>query len=423
VTSTTSRELGQGVRVMAGDGRGLVVQSSMFDLGWRTRADGVPGSVVMWEGSSFEVVDREPWRRGARWTLEPWTGEDVMRVVAPLDEASVGSAAGAARSTALATRLRPWLWLLSPLLGFAPAAWQRRWRNDWGYPATFATWITGILEVAVGAAGVMEVLSALGAGASLFPWLPRPLVFFALVLFVEGCIRLAQVVSDSEPVGSIVGLVLAVLERRPPPVDDPLPAPSVKLFDERAGELELVTSIHRRDWESPGHLPYRGDLYVLEATTKLGASWVYRFVRADVGDGGPGSVHRLLPPRSKAVGRSFPDRPGIVKTVLLSIACTVAPRRFQERWARVLGVGAFWFTAIGASAELLGGLANLRKGPAGGEVAVLLNVFFVCEATTRFAWLVFKGHPLGSLIGLPLAAFLEHNFPEPEPGSNEAVEE
>ncbi len=223
MTSTTHRDLGHGVRVLPGDGNGLVVLSESLDLGWRARVGGASGSAVMWQGSGFEVVDREPWRRGARWRLEPWTGGDVMRVVLPLDEAAIGSAAKAARLAALSTRIRPWLWLLSPVLGFAPAAWQRRWRNTWGYPATIATWLSALLELAVGAAGVIETISAMGAGVSIFPWIPRPIVFISLVLFVEGLIRLAQMAADSEPVGSVFGLVAAVFERRSPKVEEPTP--------------------------------------------------------------------------------------------------------------------------------------------------------------------------------------------------------
>jgi len=418
MTLTTGRDLGHGVRVMAGDGRGLIVQSSVFDLGWRARADDVPGSAVIWEGSCFEVVERRQWRRGARWTLEPWTGEDVMRVVTPLDEGTVGAAAEAARLAARAELMRPWLWLVSPLLGFAPAPWQRRWRDIWGFPAVVATWLSAILEVAVGTIGVMELLAAAAAGPPIFPWLPRPFVYVGLALFVEGLIRLAQLFADSGPVGSFFGLVAAVFERAPAAVVDPHPAPSVKAFNEVNGSLELVSTIQRRDWESPGRLPYRGDLYTLEATTKIGADWVYRFTRSDVAGGGSETVHRLLPAWSKTAGRAFPDQPGIVKTVLLTIACTLGPRRFQERWAWELGVRPFWFTAVGAAAELVGGLSNLGAQHLGGSPALLLNLFFVFEAVVRLGWLVFKGHPMGSVFGLPLVVFLEHSLPEPEPLSN-----
>ena len=423
MASPSNQDLGHGVRVLPGEGNGLVVLSENLDLGWRARVGGTPGSAVTWQGSGFEVVDREPWRRGARWRLQPWTGGDVMRVVLPLDEAAIDTAAQAARTAALSARIRPWLWLLSPILGFAPAAWQRRWRNTWGYPATTATWLSAILELVVGAAGVIETISAMGAGVSIFPWIPRPIVLLGLVFFVESLIRLAQVAADSEPVGSIFGLVAAVFERPSPRVEELLPAPSVEAFDESAGTLELVSPIQRRDWEGPGQLPYRGDLFALEATTRLGGSWVYRFARVDPADQRPRPVQRLLPPRSKVERKTFSDQPGLAKTVVLNIACTIAPGRFQERWARQLGVRATWFTVIGAAAELVGGLSNLGGGRGGGALALLLNLVFVVEAMVRLASVVFKGRPHGSLFGLPMANLLERILPEPGPLSDETGDE
>ena len=419
MTSTTNRDLGHGVRVLPGEGNGLVVLSENLDLGWRARVGGAPGSAVMWRGSGFEVVDREPWRRGARWRLAPWTGGDVMRVVLPLDEAAISSAAKAARMLALSTRIRPWLWLLSPILGFAPAAWQRRWRNTLGYPATIATWLSALLELAVGAVGVIETISAMGAGVSLFPWIPRPIVFFSLVFFVESLIRLAQVATDSEPVGSVFGLIAAVFERPSPRIEEPLPAPSVEAFDEGAGTLDLISPIQRRDWEGPGHLPYRGEAFALEATDRLGESWVYRFVRVAAAGELPETVHRLLPRRSKVAGRTLSDQSGVVKTVLLSIACTMAPRRFQERWAWQVGMRPTWFTVIGATAELIGGLGNLGGGRGGEPLALLLNLFFFVEAMVRFAAVVFNGRPRGSLLALPILPTLERLLPEPGSLSDE----
>jgi hypothetical protein len=110
--------------------------------------------------------------------------------------------------------------------------------------------------------------------------------------------------------------------------------------------------------------------------------------------------------------RSFADQPGAVRTVLLSIAATLAPRRFQERWARVLGVRPLWFTAMGASAELIGGLSNLAGSGERSELVVLINLFFCAEATVRFSSLIFTGRPLGSILGLPLAGLLERYLPD-----------
>jgi len=397
---------------MPGDGDGVVVQSSDFDFGWRLRMGGRPGAAVMWEGESFEVVEREPWRSGARWTLAPWRGADVMRVVQPLDEGSIATAAEKARRTDRTSALRPWLWILSPVLGFATASSQRRWRDDWGYPASVATWLSAILEMVFGAVCMVEFIAAMGAGASIFPWIPRPVLFFGLYLFAEGFVRLAQVFSDSEPIGTFLGLVASIFSRREAPTPEPIDAPSVQAYDEADGVLEFVTTTLRRDWEEPGLLLYRGDLFALDSTRRLGESWVYFFSRLEVAEDWDGPRLRLIPPRSKVVGRSFADQPGPVKTVLLTIACTLAPRRFQERWAGELGVGEKWFTAMGASAEFLGGLSNLGASEVASTLTVLLNLFFVGEAVVRFGSLLLRGQPCGSVFGLPLVSILERYLPE-----------
>ena len=151
-----------------GDGGDLVVLAESIDFTWRPREDGRPGSVVMVDGDSYEVAERQPWRRGGRWILEPWAGEDVMRVIFTLDEASVAGVAAAARASDTAARLRPWMIGLAPLLGFAAASWQRRWRDAWGFPAATATWTSAVLEMLVGAVGVFEFVASSAGGVSVF---------------------------------------------------------------------------------------------------------------------------------------------------------------------------------------------------------------------------------------------------------------
>jgi len=415
MTSTASRDLGHGVRVIPGDGGGIVVLSAELDLGWRTREGGRPGAAVMWEGSGFEVVDREPWRRGARWTLEQWRGDDVMRVVTPLDGATVAAAAKTARTAVRAAELRPWLWIGAPILGFAPASIQRRWREDLAFPATLATSLSAIGEIVVGAMCVIELFVSTVGDESLFPRIPRLVIVFGLVLFVEGAIRLAQAVSDLEPVGSLFGWLASIPRRREPPPSVPMPAPTVQAFDTSTGTLELLSTIHRRDWEDPGVLPYRGELFILAGTDRLGEGWVYHFHRVgDTDDFGSAQL-RLAPPRSKMEGRSFADQRGAIETVLLTMAATLAPRRFQERWAREIGVRPFWFTLMGASAELLGGVTNLGAPGDQPALIVLLNLFFCAEAVVRVSSLILRGRPLGSVLGLPLSSILERYLPEVEP--------
>jgi len=412
MTSTTSRDLGHGVQVMPGDGGGIVVLSADLDLGWRRRADGRPGAAVMWGGSGFEVVECEPWRRGARWTLEPWMGEDVMRVVSPLDSTTVDAAAKAVRTTARAAKVRPWLWIGSPILGLAPASRQRRWRDDFSFPATLASSLSAILEIAVGTLCVIELFVSMFGDEVLFPWIPRPVVLLGLAFFIEGAIRLAQIASDPGPVGSLLGLPFSFLDRRGSPPAATIPAPTVQAFDASTGTLDLLSTIHRRDWEEPGILPYRGERYALAGTERLGESWVYVFHRVEDAADVPAARLRLVLPRPKMEGRSFTGHRGAVETVLLTIAATLAPRRFQERWAGELGVRPFWFTLMGASAELFGGLANLGAPGDQPALMVLLNLFFCAEAVVRFSSLVLRGRPLGSVLGLPLAAILERVLPE-----------
>jgi len=335
MTLTSGRSLGHGVRVTPGDGGELHVLSETVDVGWRPRVSGRPGSAVMIDGQGFEVVVRRPWGKGAQWTLEPWSGEDVMRVVQPLDEAAVAALAAQASTQAKATRLRPVLWLLAPILGFAVASWQRRWRDEWNYPASTATWISAILEMFLGGACLIEFIGSMGAGASIFPWIPRPVVRVGVYFFGEGIVRLILVFADSEPVGSLLGAVISIFDRRPKPARAPVAAPKVNRFD---------------------------------------------------------------------------DAPGFWKSVFLNIVCTMAPARFQERWAWWAGIRAIWFTVAGSLVALVGGLANLRAGVDG--ISVALNLFFVIEAVARLAFVILKREPLGSVLGLVLTPILERVLPD-----------
>jgi hypothetical protein len=420
MSSTTGRDLGHGVRVLPGERDGIVVVSESVDLGWRPRSGDRPGSAVTWEGSSFEVVTTEVLGRGFRWTLEPWCGEDVMRVVLPLDPSAVSVAAEASDREARGNRLRPLAWVLLPILGLAIGPWQRRWRDDWGFPATAATWVSAILEAIVGAACLIELIAEIGGGgATVFPWLPRPLVLVGIVMMPEGLFRLAQVAADSEPVGSIFGVVVSVFERPTPPEPPPVPKPAIHAFDEETGHLDLLSPIQRRDWEAPGILPFRGMFFAMRATSRLGESWLYGFDRLDAAEVGTQPKHRLLPPRQRVEPPRHEASIGFARVVLLTAATTLAPRRFQERWARELNLRPVWLTVFGAAAELVGGFTNLRTDGGSGSILVILDLFFVIEATLRFGSVIASGRPMGSLLGLPLVPILERYLPEPKPRPDE----
>ena len=149
MASQTSHDLGHGVRVVPGGADGVVVLSESIELVWRAREPDRPGSAVMWRERSFEVIARERWRNGERWILEPWTGEDVMRMISVLDASTVEERSEDQRAEAEAERLGPWLWLASPFLGFAIARWQLAWRDRWGFRKPVSEYFPGWAECCV----------------------------------------------------------------------------------------------------------------------------------------------------------------------------------------------------------------------------------------------------------------------------------
>ncbi|HSL19672.1 MAG TPA: hypothetical protein VLB51_17335 [Methylomirabilota bacterium] len=410
MTANEGSDLGHGVRVAVGACGELSVHSAELDLGWRPRTAAAPGSAVSWQGLGFEVVVREPWRRGHRWVLVPWQRDEVMRVVVPLDEAAVAAAARDADRERQAARLRPSMWALLPVLGLAPRHWQQRWRDEWGYPAALATWVSALLEAVIGVACMLQLVALVGGGTPVFGWLPLPFALVGVGLLPEALFRIVQVSADSEPVGSLVGLAAAVFARPTAPPPSPPPAPELS---ERAGDgggLELRSPIQRRDWEAPGVLHYRDRSFVLEATDRLGGDWLYRFVPAAEPDPGAPRL-RLLPPRTSARPAQPAALSGVTRTALVTAAVCLAPARFQRRWGAVTGARPGWFTALGAGAELVGGISNLGDHGELSPTGVVLGVFFVVEGALRLTSLVVAGRPMGSLLGLPLIPLLERFVP------------
>jgi len=410
MTSQSGDDLGHGVRVISSERGGFVVLSEALDLGWRSRSADRRGSAVIWRGSGYEVTSVEPWRRGARWTLEPWDGHDVMRVTLPLDPESVAAAADRANRERAADRLRPFLWLLMPVLGFAASTWQRTWRQEWGFPAGLATVVTALIEAVIGAACAIELMASIGSGASIFPWLPRPLVGVGVMMFGEGLFRLVLFAADSEPVGSAVGVVARALTPQRPTAPPPLEVPTVRRVDGDGDRIELASSIQRRDLESGGALPYRGRWYRLTRVDRLGDDWIYEFELTTV-DADETRL-RLVPPRSRPAPPRRHSSPGFVRTVVLTVITTLAPRRFQERWADEAGMNPLWLTALGSSAELIGGLVNLRTAAAGDALSVVLNLFFIGEGVTRLYSVAVRKAPLGSGLGWILTPLLERALPQ-----------
>jgi hypothetical protein len=389
-------DLGHGVFASPVPDGELIVTSPRLDLEWRVATGQVPGTAVTWGERSFEVVGRVEIGRGARWTLRSWDEAAAMRGVFKLERESVQEIADKAAAEVRGARTRKSTLLLLPLIGLAPARLQKHWAGDWGLNAERATRLSAICEILVGAVGIIQV-AASAFGGEVF--LPSWLAYLGVVLFASGCIRLALVAADGEPVGSVLGLVLLPVTPKQTPTT-PGVTPSVRSFDREAGELVLESPGYRRDWDRDGVLPFRGDFFRLERAEQVGRTWIYVFACSDHDDGKE-RVLRLAPPPSSSLPRppADPDAPSFLRTMLITAAVTLGPASDQKRWAAELGVRAVLLTVMGAGAELVGGIANLRSDLGSThQMLVLLDFFLVGEGLFRLGS-AFIGRPMGSIFG------------------------
>jgi hypothetical protein len=330
----TPRDLGHGVSIEPRGDDGWRVSSRRLKLPWTRRVGTHPGSAVVWLGEAYEVVAKEVSGSGQGWILQPWSDPEVMRAVFQLDTAWIDAHAATDESHRRGRVLRLMSFPVAPLLALAPARFQRRWRDSWGFPASMATFVSAVLELAAGSVGLVQLL-ALTFGADWFlPGLCRVFAVIGPVLSADAIVRLSAVAAQAEPVGSILGLPLVLLDRA-----------------KRRAELS-----------DRGHPPT------------------------------------------------------IVRTTIVTAVMCIAPRTYQERWARHLGVRPVWFTLLGAGAELVGGWINLEQGATdGGFPTLTVNLYFLVEAVARFALLMSTGRPVGSVLGWIVRPLLARMVP---PGQN-----
>jgi hypothetical protein len=356
----------------------------------------VPGTAVLWGERSYEVVGRAEVRRGARWTLRRWDEVSAMRGVFKLERESIQEIADQTAAEVRGARTRKSTVLLLPLLGLAPAGLQKHWAGGWGLNAERATQISAICEILVGAVGIVQIAANAFGGEAFIPsWLAYP----GVVLFASGCVRLALVAADGEPVGSVLGLVLLPMAPKHDPATPEI-APSVRSFERKAGTLVLESPVHRRDWDRDGILPFRGDFFGLERAEREGRSWVYSFARRDHDDGKE-RVLRLAPQPPSSLPRPVadPDAPSFLRTMLVTAAVTLGPASDQERWSAELGVRAVWLTIMGAGAELVGGVSNLGSDLGSThQLLVILDFYLVSEGLLRLVSALI-GRPMGSVFG------------------------
>jgi hypothetical protein len=304
---------------------------------------------------------------------------------------------------------------LLPILGLAPARLQTLWRNRWAFPASTATWLSALAEFILGSLGTMQLVFLVFDGKPFLPsWLAW-LQFAGPPLVVFGIVRMAQVAANGEPVGSPLGLPLAILEQRESPAGERL-RPEVRQLDEIAGVLVLASPVHRADWDRDGVLLFRGQRYRLDTTRHEGTTWVYQFSSQTTQRAGDREL-RLLPPGERPVEglSSAGPPPSIVGTALVTACITLAPREDQQRWAKHTGIRPIWFTLVGAAAELIGGFVNLTGDSEKGlSILVILDLFVFVEGLFRLAGVVLSGRPVGSIFGWFLRPLYRSRLPADE---------
>ncbi len=406
--SRQPEDLGEGVRVVPLPDGGWQVRSPLQSLPWRARAGKVAGSTVMWNGLPWEVVAREEAGSGSRWRLRPWPETEAMRTVHHLDGGWISALSRDRASEKRSTRLRWGVLPILPLLGLVPGTLQNRWNLEWGFPSVAATALSALLELAIATVGVVHMLAAAFGNDGILPesigWL-GPL---APLLFLESVVRLKHAAGNQEPIGSVVGLPIAVFVHRQQHDDRP-ERPRTRLFDGEAGVLELQSAIHRRDWAPGGVLRYRDRLFELVKVERMGQDWLYRFAGMEANPGP--STLRLMPARSPLGAR--PDSrsaggPGIVRVAVTTALSCMALRTDQERWAPVVGVSPALLTVLGAGSEIVGAMVNFETGQASGSaVAIIVNLYLVGEGLFRCAGLLTSGRPVGSVVGFALHPLME----------------
>ena len=396
----------------------MIVISPRLALEWRVAEGQTPGSAVLWNKQSFEVIGREPVGAGNRWILRSWDEGHAMRTVYTLDRESVAWLAEGAAAERRERRTRAGTMLLLPVLGLAPAALQKRWADSWEFVPSRATAFSALGEMAVGGIFLLELVAMTVGGSVILPAWLQWLAFLGPVLLVSGIARLILVFSGGEPVGSLLGLPLRLLIPRETVAHDDH-TPKVRRVSEDGRSIEIVSPIHRKDWDRDGTLTYRGVPYRLDRSDQEGRSWVYRF---HPGTGGSGDERKLSlkPPQETSYVKphTIEAPPSIVRTALVTTGVSLGPRSDQERWAAHLGISPIWLTVMGAGAELVGGITNLGEDlGSGGVFLVLLDFFLVGEGLLRLGSVV-TGRPMGSVFGWALRPLYRRYLPAAPPNAS-----
>ena len=141
-----------------------------------------PGTAVVIGEAAYEVVaELEPDEAGSvLYGLRPWQDGEIFRERVVYGPAFVRAVAAERRDARLRARVRPWRFLLYPVVGLLPEERQARACERLGLYAVTATLVSGLLESAV----VLGVLLLVGRNAEAGMAIALVVAAPGLVLFV-----------------------------------------------------------------------------------------------------------------------------------------------------------------------------------------------------------------------------------------------
>jgi hypothetical protein len=357
------------------------------------RRPGHPGTAVQIGEDLFEVVSAE--KSGGAWVyrLEPWTGQETIRVCVDWGEEAEREFTAGLREDRIREQKRLLAWGVQALLGFLPANYQERLYQTIGLDPARASFWSAALEIAVASPfAVLFVITTVAGGAGgLGGYVPTWVGVSAVAAIAEGAFRLVAVISTGNPIGSLPFTLLDLRLKSEGPAY--VPTDEISAI---GGVLNVVSPVPKVWWERAGGVTYEGESYILAGSGREKANFFYRFRKG--GEGFPILDPELEIARNRSSDRSYIFAPlwGFLPPNLQTALQFYG--RYRPRPYVILSIG---FNFLVALAIMGSGLKNISRGVFEIWSFVLLAAALPLslESVLRLLRLLMNGEITGSLLG------------------------
>jgi hypothetical protein len=397
--------------VSAGPPERATVTSRGF-LPLRVRTDGVPyrrpafcGTALVLGEQTYEVIAETQSAEGVTYALRPWPAGEVVRDRLVYGPRLVREAQEDRDRAARRERVRPYRFLLYPLVGFLPAERQERVALGLGLYSVTATAVSGVVE------GLLPFAAMGLIGRSAEPWLAVVLVLLTpLVWFfcLAGFSRSFAAVAFRETSGPFLveagSAAWKALVGGVNPVDTPLVPLTRAAFWVRLGGADEVTTEGRGayvfrgllphlTWHTGHHVRAHGGYWLVEELPPAleGGRLVYRYRLAAAATD---STPPLAPPASDAyaaevraqIEREWDDLLGGFSWLASLLSTAVQHRAFDRRGGPPAARRPTWVTAFAGFAFAGFVLAQPREaGDPIGPWLRLTSVLLLVDGAVRLA--------------------------------------